>query len=143
MSRISTILARKSKGAFSSPRGLSVYEALEIMAANNIGALVVAEDEKYFGIMTERDYARKVILQGKHSRDTKVDEIMSTDLPTLNPGDTLERCMQLMSEHNVRYLPTFEEDRFLGVISISDVVNETIRQQKETISHLKDYLHGQ
>lgn len=143
MSKISTILARKSKGAFSSSPGISVYEALETMATNNIGALVVAEGEKYYGIMTERDYARKVILQGKHSSETKVDEIMSTDLPTLSPNDTLERCMQLMSEHNVRYLPTFEGDKFVGVISISDVVNETIRQQKETINHLKDYIHGQ
>ncbi len=143
MSKISTILARKSKGAFSSPPGISVFKALELMAQNNIGALVVADGENYLGIMTERDYARKVILQGKHSSETMIDEIMSTDLPTLNPADTLDRCMQLMSEHNVRYLPIFDGDKFAGVISISDVVTETIRLQKETINHLQDYIHGQ
>lgn len=143
MSKVSTILGRKSKGAFTSLPGITVYEALQTMADKNIGAIVVADEAKYLGIMTERDYARKVILQGKHSSDTKVDEIMSTDLPTLNPADTLERCMQLMSEHNVRYLPVFDGDAFAGVISVSDVVNETIRQQKETINHLQDYIHGQ
>lgn len=143
MSKISTILARKSKGAFSSPPGISVFKALELMAQNNIGALVVADGENYLGIMTERDYARKVILQGKHSSETMIDEIMSTDLPTLSPADTLDRCMQLMSEHNVRYLPIFDGDKFAGVISISDVVTETIRLQKETINHLQDYIHGQ
>lgn len=143
MSNVSSILARKSKGAYSSPPGISVFKALELMAKNNIGALVVADGEKYLGIMTERDYARKVILEGRHSSETMVDEIMSTDLPTVKPDDTMERCMQLMAENNIRYLPIFEGERFAGVISISDVVSETIRQQKETINHLKDYIHGQ
>lgn len=143
MSKVSTILARKSTGAFTSPPGLTVFEALKTMAEKNIGAIVVADGEKYLGIMTERDYARKVILENKHSSDTKVDEIMSKDLPTISPNDTVERCMQLMGEHNVRYLPVFDGDQFAGVISITDVVNETIRLQKETISHLKDYIHGQ
>ncbi len=143
MSKVATILARKSKGAFTSPPGLTVFEALKTMADKNIGAIVVCDGDQYLGIMTERDYARKVILENKHSIDTKVDEIMSKDLPTVCPNDTVERCMQLMGEHNIRYLPVFDGEVFSGVISITDVVNETIRQQKETINHLQDYIHGQ
>ncbi|MFV0605514.1 MAG: CBS domain-containing protein [Niabella sp.] len=143
MSKVSNILARKSSSFIGAQSGITVYQAIELMAAKNIGSLVILEGEKYLGIMTERDYSRKVILKSKHSSDTKVDDIMSTDLPTISPSDTIEHCMKLMSEKNIRYLPVFDGDTFSGVISISDVVTETIRQQKETINHLKDYIHGQ
>ena len=120
----------------------TVVNALEIMAEKNIGSVIVLENGKYIGIMTERDYSRKVILKGKNSHDTKVAEIMSTDLPVVNPSDTVEHCMELMTVHNVRYLPVFDNDKLSGIISISDVVKETILSQKETISHLESYIHS-
>lgn len=142
MSKVSSILARKGSDIISVQTHTTVYDALKIMAEKNIGSLVVMDGEKYAGILTERDYSRKVILQGKHSENTTVGEIMSTDLPTVSPHDSVERCMQLMSDKNIRYLPVFEGDKLSGVISISDVVTETILQQKETIHHLQSYIHG-
>jgi len=100
------------------------------------------DNEQYMGIMTERDYSRKVILKGKSSTDTKVSEIMSHDLPSVNPSDSIEYCMQLMSEKNIRYLPVFENNKLCGIVSINDLVRETILTQQETISQLKDYLHA-
>src|SRR5690606_24640295 len=100
------------------------------------------ENGNYRGIMTERDYSRKVILKGKSSTDTKVSEIMSSDFPRVTPVDSVEYCMQLMSDKNIRYLPVFEGDVLCGIISINDVVKETIQLQEETITQLKDYLHA-
>lgn len=142
MAKVSNLLERKKYDAISIQKGTTVYNAIEMMAEKNIGSLLVLDGEKYLGIMTERDYSRNVILKGKHSHDTMVEEIMSTDLPSVSPKDTIEHCMELMSDKNIRYLPVFENDKLSGVVSISDVVSETIRQQKETISHLKDYIHG-
>lgn len=142
MSKVSTILARKGSNAVSIQLNTTVYDALKIMADKNIGSLVVLDGENYAGILTERDYSRKVILLGKHSDDTTVGEIMSTNLPTVSPNDTVERCMHLMSDKNIRYLPVFAGDTLSGIISISDVVTETILQQKETISHLQSYIQG-
>ncbi len=143
MSKVSSILARKGSRTFSIPIGTTVYRALELMAENNIGSLVILDGGKYVGIMTERDYSRKVILKGKHSSDTTVDEIMSTELPGITPNETVEQCMAIMSDKNIRYLPVFENDQLAGIISMSDVVTETILQQKETITHLKSYMYGQ
>ena len=142
MSNVATILARKGNNLVSIPRDTIVLKALEIMADRNIGSLVVMDGETYAGILTERDYSRKVILQGKHSHDTIVGDIMSTQLPTVSPVDTVEHCMQLMSDKNIRYLPVFDGQVLSGIISISDVVTETILQQKETISHLQNYIQG-
>ncbi|MCH5600900.1 CBS domain-containing protein [Niabella ginsengisoli] len=142
MSKVATILARKGSNAVSIQTNTTVYDALKIMSDKNIGSLIVLEDGKYAGILTERDYSRKVILQGKHSSEITVGEIMSTDLPDVNPSDTVERCMQLMSDKNIRYLPVFDGGNLAGIISISDVVTETIIQQKETISQLKNYIQG-
>jgi signal-transduction protein with cAMP-binding, CBS, and nucleotidyltransferase domain len=94
------------------------------------------------GIVTERDYSRKVVLKGKSSTDTKVTEIMSSDLPRVTLNDSIDYCMQLMSDKNIRYLPVFVDDEVTGIISINDVVKETILSQQETISQLKDYLHS-
>jgi CBS domain-containing protein len=112
------------------------------MAEKNIGSVVVLENGKYLGVMTERDYSRKVVLKGKNSMDTKVADIMSTELPSVNPGDSIEHCMELMTQHNIRYMPVFDKDQLAGIISISDVVKETILSQKETISHLESYIHS-
>ena len=142
MSKVSNILSRKGQDAISISPSTTVYQALELMAEKNIGSLVVKKGDEYLGIITERDYSRKVILKGKHSSDTAVSEIMSTDLPRIAPEDSVERCKELMSDKNIRYLPVFSNNRLSGIISISDVVKETILQQKETISHLQDYIHG-
>lgn len=122
--------------------GFHVLDALRIMAEKNIGSVVVVEKERYCGMMTERDYARKVILMGKTSADTKVEDIMSTDLPRINPKDTLDHCMRLMSEGNIRYLPVFEQDSLCGMISINDVVKETILDQQHTIQQLHNYIQS-
>jgi len=104
--------------------------------------VMVLQDGHYLGIVTERDYSRKVVLNGKSSTDTKVKEIMSNDLPRVTANDTVDYCMQLMSEKNIRYLPVFDENQVTGIISINDVVKETILSQQETITQLKDYLHS-
>ena len=119
-----------------------VIEALNIMAEKNIGSVLVMDGGEYLGIITERDYSRKVALKHKSSVDTKVSEIMTTNLPSVNPGDSVEHCMLLMSDKNIRYLPVFDGNRLTGIISMSDVVKETILQQKETISHLESYIHS-
>src|SRR5262245_80612 len=126
MNNVSSILARKGNAAIGVSPETTVYEALQIMAEKNIGAVVVTRDGEYLGMMTERDYSRKVILNGKSSTDTKVSEIMSTDLPSLNPDDTLEHCMQLMTDKTIRYMPVFNNGKLDGIISMSDVVKETI-----------------
>src|SRR5215831_11701802 len=110
MNKISSILARKGSAAISVSPDTIVVDALKIMAEKNIGSVVVMEHEKYAGIMTERDYSRKVALKGKSSAIVKVSEIMSTNLPAVNPNDSIEHCMELMSDKNVRYLPVFEND---------------------------------
>lgn len=142
MKKVADVIARKGKNITHVSPDTTVLEALQIMAEQNIGSIMILEDGAYRGIMTERDYARKVIILGKSSTDTKVSEIMSSDFPRVTPSDTIDYCMQLMSDKNIRYLPVFEGDSLSGIISINDVVKETIMSQQETISQLKDYLHS-
>jgi CBS domain-containing protein len=142
MNKVSAILARKGNSAINVPPDTSVLDALKIMAEKNIGSIVVMDQGNYLGIITERDYSRKVILKGKHSSETKVTEIMSDDLPAVNPSDTIEHCMSLMTQRNIRYLPVFENNKLSGIISMSDVVKETILAQKETISQLESYIRS-
>jgi CBS domain-containing protein len=143
MKKVSDILSRKGKHITAVTPGTPVIDALKIMAEENIGSIIVMDDGKNFlGIMTERDYARKVVLNGKSSSATTVSEIMSTDFPLVSPRDTIEFCMEQLSDRNIRYLPVFEEDRLTGIISINDVVRETITAHEETITQLKDYLHA-
>jgi len=142
MKRVKDILTRKGASITSVNPQTTVLDALKIMADQNIGSVVVIDDSSFVGIMTERDYSRKVILKGKSSTDTHVSEIMSTDFPRVTPQDTIEQCMQLMSVKNLRYLPVYEEEKLCGIVSINDVVKETILVQQETISQLKDYLHA-
>lgn len=142
MKKVSDVLSRKGTNVTSVSPQTSVLEALQIMASQNIGSVLVIENNEYRGIMTERDYSRKVILNGKSSTDTQVSEIMSNDLPRVTPNDTIEYCMQLMSDKNIRYLPVFDQEKMTGIISINDVVKETILSQQETITQLKDYLHA-
>ena len=140
--KVSDVLLRKGSHIITVAPQETVLEALKIMADQNIGSVMVMEDGKYMGIMTERDYSRKVILNGKSSTHTEVAEIMSNDLPRVTPNDSIDYCMKLMSDKNIRYLPVFENEMIIGIISINDVVKETILSQQETITQLKDYLHS-
>jgi CBS domain-containing protein len=142
MNKVSSVITRKGISPVTVTPDATVMEALTIMAEKNIGSVVVMKNEEYLGIMTERDYSRKVILKSKNSTTTKVSEIMSTDLPFVSPADSIEHCMQLMTEKNIRYMPVFENNKLTGIISMSDVVKETILAQKETINQLQNYIHS-
>jgi len=120
--------------------GDSVYDALRLMADKNIGAVLVRSGDQIDGILSERDYARKVILLGKTSKDTLVHEIMTTDVITIEPSWTADQCMALMTERHVRHLPVVEEGRLVGVISIGDVVRVVVDTQQFTISSLQRYI---
>ncbi|MGN6399411.1 MAG: CBS domain-containing protein [Flavisolibacter sp.] len=141
MNSVNQILSRKGSFAISIDTGTTVLDALKLMAEKNIGSVVVTGiDGTYKGIVTERDYSRKVILKGKSSTDTKVEDIMSTDLPRVSMQDSVEHCMELMTEKNIRYLPVFAGHELKGIISMSDVVKDTILRQQETIDHLQQYI---
>ena len=140
MQTVKTVLNRKKLNPVSVSPGTTVLQALQIMAEKNIGSVIVMEGTSFKGIITERDYSRKVILKGKSSTDTRVEEIMSTDLPAAKPSDTIDHCMAEMTRLNIRYMPVFENDQLTGIISMSDVVKETILSQKETIHQLQTYI---
>jgi len=142
MHKVSDILARKGHTVINVLPDTTVLAALQLMAEKNIGSVAVMENGNYMGIVTERDYSRKVILKGKHSDDTPVSEIMSEDLPDIRPSDSIELCMSLMTQKNIRYLPVFDQDSLCGIISMSDVVREIITSQKETINYLESYIHS-
>jgi CBS domain-containing protein len=142
MKKVSDILNRKGGGAINISADTSVLDALKLMADKNIGSVVITVDGEYVGLLTERDYARKVILLGRSSSETPVSEIMSTGLPRITPESSVETCMHIMSEDNIRYLPVFVNDRLCGIISINDLVTETICTHLETIEHLKSYIHS-
>jgi CBS domain-containing protein len=142
MRNVSHMLSRKGSNVTTVLPSTSVLEALRMMADQNIGSVVVMEDDHFLGIMTERDYSRKVILNGKSSTDTTVAEIMSSEFPPLRRSDSVEYCMQLLSEKNLRYLPVIEGGELKGIISINDVVKETIMEHEVTISHLQTYIQS-
>jgi CBS domain-containing protein len=120
----------------------SVYDALQKMSNREIGALVVLKDGEIRGFFSERDYARKVILQGRHSKDTRVEEIMTRRVITLEPEQTVEACMVLMTEKRIRHLPVVEEGRLIGIVSIGDIVKAIIEAQRLTIEELESYITG-
>lgn len=142
MKKVSHILKRKGSHVATITPDVTVLDALKQMAEKNMGSMVVVENGKYIGLLTERDYARKVILMGKSSTTTPVSEIMSTGLPRITPDNSVDTCMQIMSENNIRYLPVFENDELCGIISINDVVKETILTHEETIAHLQNYIQS-
>jgi CBS domain-containing protein len=142
MKKVSNILARKGSNVAAVDGSTTVLDALKLMSDKNIGSVVITESDEYAGLLTERDYARKVILHGKSSLETQVREIMSTGLPRILPENSIETCMHIMSEGNIRYLPVFRGDNLCGIISISDVVTETILSHEETIEHLKNYIQS-
>ena len=138
--KVSDILQTKGSNIYSITSGVSVYDALKVMGEKNIGALLVMEDGNLLGIISERDYARKIILKGKTSHDTLVKEIMTEKVITVSLDDNIEKCMELMSERKVRHLPVMKDGKVTGVISITDVVTAIIESQKETISLLHNYI---
>jgi len=119
-----------------------VFDALKLMAEKDIGALLVVEKGRLAGIISERDYARKVILHGKSSHDTPVREIMTARVVCVRPANTVEECMALMTDKRIRHLPVVENDELLGVLSIGDLVKETISEQQTTIRQLESYIHS-
>jgi len=140
MLKVADILKTKGSNVFSVLPDSSVYDALKIMGEKNIGALMVIENDELKGIFSERDYARKVVLVNRTSRDTMISEIMTPNVITISPTDTIDHCMEQMSEKRIRHLPVAVDGKIIGIISISDVVTAIIQMQKETISHLHDYI---
>ena len=142
MNTVLSLLTRKGKNIVTVSPDTSVIDALKVMAEKNIGSVIVMKEDKYFGIITERDYSRKIALKGKNSSVTSVSEIMTSDLPSVTPSDTIEHCMNLMTTKNIRYMPVFENNKLAGIVSMSDVVKETILAQKETINQLQNYIQS-
>jgi len=134
------LLDEKPVGTVSISPGASVFEALELMAERDIGALVVCDHEKLVGMLSERDYARKVILLGKSSRELTVSEIMTHRVICVGPDQTVDQCMAVMTEKRCRHLPVLEGKRVIGVLSIGDLVKETISEQKFMIAQLESYI---
>lgn len=142
MRLVSQILQAKGSNVWTISPDASVLDALAIMADKNVGALVVVDNEDVVGIFSERDYARKVILQGKNSKDTTVREIMTPDVICVRANQSVQKCMALMTDKRVRHLPVLEDKKLAGVISIGDVVKAIISEQQIMINQLEDYIYG-
>ena len=143
MDTVKQLLDAKPRGAVTIAPDASVFEALELMAERDIGAVVVVRDERVVGILSERDYARKVVLQSRSSKDTRVSDIMSTPVIAVSPSHTVEECMRLMTDKRIRHLPVVEGSTIAGIVSIGDLVRSVITLQGETIQYLQQYINGQ
>jgi CBS domain-containing protein len=139
---ISSVLIHKTSALWSVAPDATVFEAIKLMAEKNIGALLVLAGEKLAGVFTERDYARKVALYGKSSKDTRVWEIIPHEVVTVTPDDSVEECMRLMTEKRVRHLPVVEGTNVVGIISIGDLVNWIISTQNAHIEQMEQYISG-
>jgi len=139
---IDAILNQKSGEIWSVAPDATVYDAVALMADKNVGALVVMQDGKLVGILSERDYTRKVMLRGKKSRETAVHEIMSTQLTTVEPKESVDHCLQFMTDKRVRHLPVVENGQLRGVISIGDLVKHVISVQSAALQQLESYISG-
>jgi CBS domain-containing protein len=139
MKTVAEVLHAKGNGVWTIAPDASVYDALKLMADKNVGAVLVLDAGRLVGILSERDYARKVILHGKSSKDTLVQEIMTEHVVSVHPDMILEECMELMTDKHIRHLPVLEEGRLIGVISIGDVVNAIISEQKYVIERLRAF----
>lgn len=142
MRSVNQILDRKGSRVVSVTREAPVLEAIRVMAEHHLGAVLVMEGEQLIGIASERDYARKVILQGRSSSDTPVAVIMTSPVVCVGPHDTIAECMSIMTEKHIRHLPVIEGERVIGVVSIGDLVKELIEEQKQEISLLQQYIAG-
>lgn len=142
MKRIDQLLREKGPGFWSVVPEAKVFKALELMAEKNIGAVLVMEGDRLAGIFSERDYARKVVLEGKSSKDIPVQQIMTSKVVCVRPEQTIEECMALMTDKHVRHLPVIDGNQVVGVISVGDVVKEVISEQGFIISQLEHYITG-
>jgi CBS domain-containing protein len=139
---ISTLLHQKGSALWHISPEATVFDAIKIMAERNIGALPVLSRDALVGIFTERDYTRKIALMGKTSKDTRVREVLSENVVCVQPGDSVEDCMRLMTEHRIRHLPVVEAGKVLGIVSIGDLVNWIISTQKSAIEQMEQYIAG-
>ena len=139
---VSWILAQKSTTVWTIGPDAKVYDAIKMMADKNVGALPVVQNDKLAGIISERDYTRKVILQGRSSKETRVSEIMSMNLVVTHPNESLTGCMRVMTEKRIRHLPVLEEGKLVGMLSIGDALKWVISAQTATIEHLEQYIAG-
>lgn len=142
MGKVRNILQSKNTSTVSVCPDSTVYEALELMVEKNIGALLVMDQDEFVGIFTERDYARKVILKGKASKETVIREIMTEDPVTVTLDNSIEDCMRLMTNKFIRHLPVLENGKLIGIISIGDVVKYIIEEQRFIIENLEHYITG-
>jgi len=141
-SPISTLLHDKTAALWSVAPEATVFEAIKLMADKNIGSLLVMSGGKLLGVFTERDYTRKIALQGKSSKETRVREIISSQVVSVTPHHSVEDCMKLMTENRVRHLPVLEGDKVVGLVSIGDLVNWIISAQNATIAQMEQYIAG-
>ena len=142
MITVKQILAEKGSQVWTISQDANVFSALKLMAEKGVGALIVLENDRCVGMMSERDYARKIALLGKQSQDTPVRDIMSTKIYVVGPETTAEECMALMTDKRIRHLPVFRDDKLVGIVSIGDVVKAVIDEQKFTIKNLENYIIG-
>jgi CBS domain-containing protein len=142
MINVSDLLARKSRAVHSIGPDVPVLEAVRLMAEHGIGAVLVMEGGDLAGILSERDYARKVVLKGRSSGETPIRQIMTSPVHSVRPDDSLEDCMRLMTERRIRHLPVLHAGRVVGVLSIGDLVKAVIDEQKKTIDELTAYIHS-
>lgn len=141
MKTLKQLLEAKGREVYSITPDARVFDALKLMADKSVGALIVMEGGRIAGVISERDYARKVILHGKSSHDLQVRDIMTAKVVTVHPGQTVEECMAMMTEKRIRHLPVTEGERLIGVLSIGDLVKEVIAEQRQTIEQLESYIH--
>ena len=142
MSTVQQLLNTKPDQVYSVQPETSVLEALQLMMEHNISSLLVKKDHVLAGIFTERDYARKIVLHGKSSSNTRIEEVMTSDMVTVTPQHTIENCMKMMTDQRIRHLPVLVGDEVKGIVSIGDVVKFIIEDQKQTIDALQSYIHG-
>lgn len=143
MGKVRNILHNKGNNVvFSVEPTEMVYRAIELMCEKNIGGLLIVENGKLVGIFTERDYARKLILKGKSSKDTQIKDLMTSNLVTVSPDTSIDDCMRVMTGRKIRHLPVLDKGELVGIISIGDVVHFVIEEQKSIIEHLEHYITG-
>lgn len=142
MVRVKQLLANKGHEVWSIEADQPVLEAIRVMAEKRIGALPVTRDGKLVGVISERDYARKVVLLGRSSDETPVAQIMSSPVVTVTPAEDVRQCMQIMTQRRIRHLPVLDDGRMIGVVSIGDLVRAVIEEQEQTIEHLERFIAG-